>query len=103
MSVEFADRPLAQQLSLLEELALQALPQWGLSCKSLSLIKHRENAVYKLLTQDDELYAVRVHRSGYHSNAALSSEFVWMEALEGSGMHVPVSYTHLTLPTICSV
>ncbi len=89
MSAEFADRPLAQQLSLLEELALQALPQWGLSCKSLSLIKHRENAVYKLLTQDDELYAVRVHRSGYHSDAALSSEFVWMEALEGSGMHVP--------------
>ena len=89
MSVEFANRPLAKQLSLLQELALQALPHWGLSCKSLSLIKHRENAVYKLQTDNDELYAVRVHRSGYHSNAALNSEFVWMQALQESGIHAP--------------
>jgi Ser/Thr protein kinase RdoA (MazF antagonist) len=89
VSVDFSARPLADQLALLQELALQALPYWGLSCKSLSLIKHRENAVYRLLTEDDELFAVRVHRSGYHSNAALNSEFTWIDALAKAGIHVP--------------
>jgi Ser/Thr protein kinase RdoA (MazF antagonist) len=89
VSVAYAKRPLSEQLALLQELALQSLSYWGLSCKSLSLIKHRENAVYKLLTQDNELFAVRVHRSGYHSDAALNSEFVWMEALADVGIHVP--------------
>jgi Ser/Thr protein kinase RdoA (MazF antagonist) len=32
---------------------------------------------------------LRVHRSGYHSDAELDSEFVWMGALEAAGIPVP--------------
>lgn len=32
---------------------------------------------------------LRVHRAGYHSDAALASEFAWMRALEESGIWVP--------------
>jgi Ser/Thr protein kinase RdoA (MazF antagonist) len=76
-------------LSIFEEVALNAAAVWGLRPKSLSLIKHRENAVYKLLTEDDRLFALRVHREGYHSDEALKSEFVWMQALGEAGINVP--------------
>ena len=98
-------------LSVLAEVALTATEMWGLNATSLSLIKHRENAVYELHTADDLKYAVRVHRTGYHSNEALQSEFVWMEALRDSGINVPqflprnsseifalVSHEHLAAP-----
>ena len=73
----------------LREVALQATTAWGLRPKSISLIKQRENAVYKLQTEDDELFALRVHRAGYHTDAALSSEFAWMKALQEVGIKVP--------------
>lgn len=98
-------------VTVLEEVALKAATSWGLRPKSLSLIKHRENAVYKLLTDDDRLFALRVHRAGYHSDAALRSEFVWMQALGEAGINVPafllrngtelfasISHEHLAVP-----
>jgi len=98
-------------LSILSDVALRASETWGLRPKSLTLIKHRENAVYKLLNEDDRKFAVRVHRIGYHSNQALQSEFVWMQALRDAGMHVPeflpyngseifslVTHEHLAIP-----
>ena len=89
MQQEFSKRPMSEQLALLEQIALDSISHWGLRCKNLSLIKQRENAVYKLLTEDDQLFALRVHRGGYHSDAALLSEFSWMDALESAGIHVP--------------
>lgn len=98
-------------LSVLGEVALTASNMWGLDTQSLSLIKHRENAVYELHTTDSRKFAVRVHRAGYHSNEALQSEFVWMEALRESGINVPeflprngtdifalVAHEHLDVP-----
>jgi len=76
-------------LASLRELALSALPLWGLDCKRLELIKHRENAVYSLETNDGVLYALRVHRAGYHSDAALRSEARWMSALQDAGVSAP--------------
>ncbi len=76
-------------LSVFEEVARKATAVWGLRPKSLSLIKHRENAVYKLLTEDGRIFALRVHREGYHSDEALKSEFVWMRALGEAGINVP--------------
>ena len=42
-------------LASLRKLALSALPLWGLDCKRLELIKHRENSVYSLETNDGVL------------------------------------------------
>jgi len=73
-----------------ERLARQALDAWALPRDSeLTLIKHRENAVYQLVGNDGELYALRVHRRGYHDAANLRSELLWMTALNGRGIYTP--------------
>ncbi len=77
------------ELQAVRDLALSSLPQWGLQHRSLELIKHRENAVYKLISSDGTPYALRVHRANYHSDASLRSEFQWMQALQSAGICVP--------------
>ena len=89
MSNEEAGPATDESSASLRELAFQATAAWGLRAKSISLIKQRENAVYKLQTEDDELFALRVHRAGYHTDASLNSEFVWMQALQEAGINVP--------------
>lgn len=77
------------ELPGLEALARASLPAWHIGEAALSLIKHRENAVYKAMAQDGRRYALRLHRSGYHSHAALRSELQWMAALQAAGIDVP--------------
>jgi len=74
-------------LNGLKKVAENALGYWNLEGQ-LSLIKHRENAVYEVNTGDSK-YAMRVHRQGYHDDGALRSEWQWMEALEAAGIGVP--------------
>lgn len=77
------------QCEKLALLANKAVEQWQLPMESLTLIKHRENAVYKLITTDGSAYAIRVHRAGYHSDAELRSEIQWMDALKEAGVETP--------------
>jgi len=76
------------QADCLAQLALAALPHWGLEAESLSLVKYRENAVFKI-SLGERNYALRIHRPGYHSQAALRSELEWMAALGQAGIAVP--------------
>ncbi|MBB3141457.1 phosphotransferase enzyme family protein [Halomonas organivorans] len=73
----------------LKELAQRSLRHWGLEGSDLSLVKYRENAVYQVSAGNGERYALRIHRHGYHSLAALQSELQWMSALNDSGIAVP--------------
>lgn len=68
--------------------ARAALPYWDLAGAELGLLKFRENAVYKV-SAGDEKFALRVHRSGYHSDRSLRSELQWMRALAEAGIEVP--------------
>jgi Ser/Thr protein kinase RdoA (MazF antagonist) len=77
------------QTARLEQLVRAALPRWDLQGAGLSLIKFRENAVFRVATDDGRQYALRVHRAGYHSDAALRSELQWMAALQAAGICVP--------------
>ncbi len=78
-----------EQERRLARLAHRALRAWGLDAVELDLIKYRENAVFKVKTASGALYALRVHRHGYHSDAALRSELHWISALQESGLDVP--------------
>lgn len=69
-----------------ERYARAALGAWGLDGAELELIKHRENTVYRVRAQNGECYALRVHRSGYHSAAEIESEIHWMRALDADGI-----------------
>lgn len=74
----------------LRAIAESALPLFGFdkAC-DLELLGHRENAVYKVSTPTCERFALRVHRDGYHTQQALSSELQWMEALDAAGVACP--------------
>jgi Ser/Thr protein kinase RdoA (MazF antagonist) len=77
------------QTALLQELATLVAARWPVEPASIQPIKVRENAVFALLLRDGTKVVLRVHRCGYHSDAALHSECTWMRALADSGIDVP--------------
>jgi Ser/Thr protein kinase RdoA (MazF antagonist) len=77
------------QIEKVRALVERALRRWDLDVTSVTPIKVRENAVFKAVLAGGEQAVVRVHRYGYHSDAALRSEFTWMRALGASGIGVP--------------
>jgi Ser/Thr protein kinase RdoA (MazF antagonist) len=76
-------------LGEMQALALAALRDWDLKVANVAPIKVRENAVFRIDLADGGRAVLRVHRSGYHSDAELNSEFIWMRALETAGIPVP--------------
>ncbi len=79
-----------EQARRLEAAARDALEQWDLEGAGLTLIKHRENAVFRVERDGAAIGALRLHRHGYHTDAALESEIRWMQALKDAGIDVPI-------------
>ncbi len=72
-----------------ERLAAEALPHYGIDPGTpLTLLKFRENFVFSAHSGGID-YVVRVHRRGYHSDAALATEVEFVEALRSEGVAVP--------------
>ncbi len=77
----------AQQLPVLLELAEAATKLYALPDEvSVVLINLSENATYKVASTDGRRWALRVHRDGYHSKAAIASELAWLMDLRASGV-----------------
>jgi len=73
-----------------ERVARTALLAWQITAQhGLTLLKHRENAVFRVDIQGAPTYVLRVHRRGYHSDAALRSELEWMTSLAEQGVPTP--------------
>jgi Ser/Thr protein kinase RdoA (MazF antagonist) len=68
--------------------AQEAARLWG-STGSPRLIKDRENAVYEIALPNGDRAALRLHRPGYQSAAAIRSELWWMARLAEAGVPVP--------------
>ncbi|WP_282182280.1 phosphotransferase enzyme family protein [Aliiroseovarius marinus] len=64
----------------------QALKAWD--AQHVRMIKDRENAVHEVRINGKPA-ALRLHRPGYQSKAAIRSELDWMAALAEQGMRVP--------------
>jgi Ser/Thr protein kinase RdoA (MazF antagonist) len=79
----------AAQGDLSRRLAALLKEHWSLDCSSIVPIKVRENAVFAANLQDGGKVVLRVHRHGYHTDAELSSERTWMQALAEQGIDVP--------------
>lgn len=71
------------------QLAAAIAHNWNADPATLKLINNRENAVFRVQLPDGRLGALRLHRPGYHSRAALASELWWISALADSGLPVP--------------
>lgn len=94
MSGFFALSP-EQQVARLQDTGRIALRQWGIAEATLDLIKYRENAVFRV-QHDGRCFVLRLHRSGYHSDAELRSELQWMRALADAGIQVPTAMPTLS-------
>jgi Ser/Thr protein kinase RdoA (MazF antagonist) len=56
----------------------------------LSLLNVSENATFRVTDPDGGRSILRVHRLGYHSEAAIESELAWMDALRAeAGIRTP--------------
>lgn len=86
--MQFDDLPHERQLACLAELAAAALASYGIEADSPpALINLSENATYKVSANGRD-YALRLHREGYHSRAAIASELAWLQALRQDGVVV---------------
>jgi Ser/Thr protein kinase RdoA (MazF antagonist) len=91
----------------LQQEAAMAAGFWGGTLTRL--IKNRENAVFEMVAPQGRA-ALRLHRVGYQSAAAIRSELWWVAALADAGLPVPAPLPALsgdmmiTLPNgrICS-
>jgi Ser/Thr protein kinase RdoA (MazF antagonist) len=71
------------------ELARHALAHWGVRDAEPELLKYRENAVFRVRLADGRPAALRIHRLGYHTDAALRSELQWMGFLQSACVATP--------------
>jgi Ser/Thr protein kinase RdoA (MazF antagonist) len=80
--------PLKAQLAALTELANDVLALYDIGGRpSARLINLSENATFKV-EGGERPYALRIHRDGYHSPAAIASELAWAVALREAGVVV---------------
>ncbi len=70
--------------------AAEALSHWRDDVVGVELLSATENLVCGARTGDGDRLVVRLHRPGYTSLTELRSEVVWVDALAGSGLAVPV-------------
>ena len=69
-----------------EALAVEAAAHWG--CTPTALISDRENAVFRM-ELPGRVAALRLHRMGYQTAAAITSELWFCGALADQGLPVP--------------
>ncbi|MGV8833342.1 MAG: phosphotransferase enzyme family protein [Devosia sp.] len=60
-----------------------ALLLWpDLSGASAQLVNHSENQTFRIDTNDNRCFMLRIHRTGYQSVASIQSELNWLSALQ---------------------
>lgn len=74
----------------LRAIAKRALDEWDIPAVQLELISISENTVFRVDTDADETYVLRIHRPGYHTLTELNSEQQWTAALKRAGIGVPL-------------
>ncbi len=67
----------------------EAAARWPMEVATLELAAQRENIVYAVTNVSGEKFALRRHRQGYHTQAELESELLWMAAMAERGVSVP--------------
>ncbi len=87
--MEFDQQSQEAQLAILLRLASAATGQYKLpGGLTVRLINLSENATYEVRAPDGQRWALRIHRDGYHSRAAIASELAWLTDLAARGVVV---------------
>ena len=86
---DFDRLPFDAQLPVLHDLAVRATQVYALPAGLVvRLINISENATYEVRAPDGQAWALRIHRDGYHSRAAIASELAWLTELRRAGIVV---------------
>jgi Ser/Thr protein kinase RdoA (MazF antagonist) len=72
----------------MQALVSAAIATWPLKPLHLALAANRENAVFRV-DAEEGVFALRLHRKDYRSDAQLRSEMQFMAALQAQGIAVP--------------
>lgn len=78
-----------EQAPAMTQLARAALPRWNIHEAEVTLLKLRENAVFRVDVPGGASFVMRIHRHNYHSNAELLAELQWLQALRAAGIEAP--------------
>ena len=84
-------------------IAERALPFWDLKPDAMELVSRSENTVFGLDMPDQQRYALRIHRPGYHTLPELESELLWTQALNDAAIRVPVGVRTLHGPGYATI
>jgi Ser/Thr protein kinase RdoA (MazF antagonist) len=77
--LKFGSLSYQQQLTVLGEIAEAALRHYDLPVDAtVRMVNLSENATYCVQAADGRRWALRIHRHGYHSIAAIESELAWL-------------------------
>lgn len=71
--------------------AARALDEWDLQVGLLELVSRSENVVFRVETTDKQIFALRIHRPGYHTLSELNSEQAWSRALNEADVIAPLA------------
>ncbi len=69
--------------------AESALARFPLAPRALTMVNRTENVTYRVDDEADQAWVLRLHRPGYHTEAELEAERVWLAALTRDGVAVP--------------
>jgi Ser/Thr protein kinase RdoA (MazF antagonist) len=87
----FENATYLSQVHRLRDMAGRAMQCYGIRPASCSLITHWENTTFQVTTTAGDRYLLRIHRPGYHTEAAILEELKWLERLSTvSTLRVPV-------------
>jgi Ser/Thr protein kinase RdoA (MazF antagonist) len=89
MSKDFDSVTHQEQLAILRDVAKSAVQYFDLPDDvAVTMINLSENATFGVEASDGRRWALRIHRHGYHSKAAIASELAWLMDLRASGVVV---------------
>lgn len=96
---EFKDLTYRGKLRRIRRVAQSALEAFGIDKANLRFIRDNGNTIYRVKTKENEpideslyvtdCFALRLHWTGYHEEAAVDSELEWLAALSDEGLPVP--------------
>ncbi|EPX77314.1 phosphotransferase enzyme family protein [Litoreibacter arenae] len=66
-----------------------AAESWGGLDAPARMIRNRENAVFEVMLKSGQHAALRLHRMGYQTPAAIEAELVWTDKLRAEGFACP--------------
>jgi Ser/Thr protein kinase RdoA (MazF antagonist) len=89
MKTPFRDASYLARVRRIRKVAAVAASRYPLKVSAIELVQHGENTTFRVDAKGGQRYLLRVHRPGYHTEAAIKEELAWLAQLSQAGFSVP--------------